>query len=108
MTLGGLFDLEDKETQISENEERMLDPNFWNDSDAANETISENNNLKKVVDGFNELRDALDDIETSHELLLEEHDEDLLEMLEESVRETSEKIKEYELNLLLSGEHDAL
>lgn len=108
MTLGGLFDLEDKEVQIRENEESMLDPNFWNDSDAANETISENNNLKKVVDGFNELRDAIEDIETSHELLREEHDADLLEMLEESVRETSEKINEYELNLLLSEEHDGL
>ncbi len=86
----------------------MLDPDFWNDSDKAAEVIAENNHLKKIVDGFNSLRDSLDDIETSHELLREEYDEELAELLDESVKETSAAIEEYELNLLLSGEHDAL
>lgn len=108
MTLGGLFDLEEKEIQIQEYEELMLDPNFWNDSDKAAEVIAENNHLKKIVDGFNLLRDSLDDIETSHELLREEYDEELAELLNESVKETSAAIEEYELNLLLSGEHDQL
>lgn len=108
MTSGGLFDLEDKETQIQENEELMLNPDFWNDSDKANEIIASNNYLKKIVDGFNELQAAVDDIETSHELLREEYDEELAELLEESVKETSANIEEYELNLLLSGEHDQL
>ena len=62
MTSGGLFDLEDKETQIQENEELMLDPDFWNDSDKANEIIAANNHLKKIVDGFNTLEAAVDDI----------------------------------------------
>ena len=108
MTLGGLFDLEEKETQIQENEELMLDPDFWNDSGKAAEVIAANNHLKKIVDGFNTLRASLDDIETSHELLREEYDEELAELLEESVNETSADIEEYELNLLLSGEHDQL
>src|SRR5690625_2185471 len=108
MTLGGLFDLEEKETQIQENEELMLDPDFWNDSDKAAEVIANNNYLKKIVDGFNSLSSSLDDIETSHELLREEYDEELAELLEESVKETSAAIEEYELNLLLSGEHDSL
>ena len=108
MTSGGLFDLEDKETQIQENEELMLDPDFWNDSDKANEIIAANNHLKKIVDGFNTLEAAVDDIETSHELLREEYDEELAEILEESVKETSDNIEAYELNLLLNGEHDQL
>lgn len=108
MTSGGLFDLEDKETQIQENEELMLDPDFWNDSDKANEIIAANNHLKKIVDGFYTLEAAVDDIETSHELLREEYDEELAEILEESVKETSDNIEAYELNLLLNGEHDQL
>src|SRR5699024_1670540 len=87
MTLGGLFDLEEKETQIQENEELMLDPDFWNDSDKAAEVIANNNYLKKIVDGFNSLSSSLDDIETSHELLREEYDEELAERSEEHTSE---------------------
>lgn len=108
MTLGGLFDLEEKETQIKENEEQMLDPDFWNDSNAANDLIAANNHLKKIVDGFNDLESSVDDIETSYELLREEHDSELEELLTDSIKETEDNIEEYELNLLLSGEHDAL
>ncbi|MCK1977641.1 peptide chain release factor 2 [Jeotgalicoccus huakuii] len=104
----GLFDLEEKETQIKENEEQMLDPNFWNDSDAANDVIASNNHLKKIVDGFNNLEASVDDIETSYELLREEHDSELEALLSDSIKETEDNIEEYELNLLLSGDHDAL
>ena len=108
MTLGGLFDLEEKETQIKENEEQMLDPDFWNDSNAANDLIAANNHLKKIIDGFNDLESSVGDIETSYELLREEHDSELEELLTDSIKETEDNIEEYELNLLLSGEHDAL
>jgi peptide chain release factor 2 len=108
MTLGGLFDLEEKETQIQENEEQMLDPTFWDDSQKANDLIASNNHLKKIVDGFKDIENSLDDIETSYELLKEEYDEELESMLVEAQADTETKIEEYELNLLLSEEHDPL
>ena len=33
--LGGLFDLEEKETNIQEYEEMMADPTFWDNQDKA-------------------------------------------------------------------------
>ncbi|WP_179647207.1 peptide chain release factor 2 [Salinicoccus kekensis] len=104
----GSLDLEEKETQIRENEEEMLQPEFWNDPAAAQKLIDSNNHVKKIADGFNELVELIDDIEVTHELLKEEYDEDMKEMLDESVKEAEEKFNEYELNILLSDEHDHL
>ena len=55
MTLGGLFDLEKKETQIREYEERMADPGFWDNQEEAQQVIDSNNNLKRVVDEFHNI-----------------------------------------------------
>ena len=48
----GLFDLENKETNIQEYEEMMVDPSFWDDQNKAQEIINKNNALKSVVNDF--------------------------------------------------------
>ncbi|MFD2830256.1 peptide chain release factor 2 [Corticicoccus populi] len=104
----GSLDLEEKETQIEEYEEQMADPGFWNDQEKAQDVIGKNNHLKKIVDAFREIEAALEDIEVTRELLKEDFDEDMKEMLETEVKDTDEKIKTFELNILLSDEHDHL
>src|SRR5699024_11938765 len=84
----------------------MVDPTFWDDPDKANEIIEKNNQLKKVVDGFNTLESEVNDIEVSLELLAEEDDDDLKEMMEATIEDVNEKSKEFELNILLSEDHD--
>ena len=84
----------------------MVDPTFWDDPDKANEIIEKNNQLKKVVDGFNMLESEVNDIEVSLELLAEEDDDDLKEIMETTIEDVNEKSKEFELNILLSGDHD--
>lgn len=84
----------------------MVDPTFWDDPDKANEIIEKNNQLKKVVDGFNTLESEVNDIEISLELLAEEDDDDLKEMMETTIEDVNDKSKEFELNILLSEERD--
>lgn len=84
----------------------MVEPNFWDDTDKANEIIEKNNQLKRVVDGFNSLEDEVNDIEVSLELLKEENDPDLQEMMEETIQNVKKESDEFELNILLSEEHD--
>lgn len=86
----------------------MADPGFWNDQEKAQDVIGKNNHLKKIVDAFREIEAALEDIEVTRELLKEDFDEDMKEMLETEVKDTDEKIKTFELNILLSDEHDHL
>lgn len=86
----------------------MADPSFWEDQDKAQDIIGKNNHLKKIVDAFKEIEAAVDDIEVTHELLKEDYDEDMKETLDEEVDATDEKIKTFELNILLNDEHDHL
>src|SRR5699024_12417043 len=85
------------ETQIHENEDKMVQPEFWNDPEEAQKVIDSNNHLKKIVDGFNDLKDSIDDIEVSLELLKEEDDEGMRKLLDKKVKEPKGSLVKMEL-----------
>ncbi|WP_242597059.1 peptide chain release factor 2 [Macrococcoides canis] len=103
----GLFDLEEKETNIKEYEEMMADPDFWNDGDRAQDIINKNNALKSVVQEFNTLEEGLENSEVLFEMYKEESDEDTLQELVEQLNTLQQIANDFELKMLLSGEFDA-
>ncbi|WP_153013159.1 MULTISPECIES: peptide chain release factor 2 [Heyndrickxia] len=103
----GSLELEEKETRIAELEERMLEPNFWDDQQEAQKIINESNALKEMVNGYRELESQQEDLEVTHELAKEENDSELKEELEAELEAFTEKLNEYELQLLLNGPYDA-
>lgn len=105
--LRGLFDLEEKETNIQEYEEMMTDPSFWDDQDKAQEIIDKNNALKSVVNAYRDLEANIEDMETTRELLLEEDDTSMKDELEASVLHFQNELNQFELQLLLDGPYDA-
>lgn len=107
IVLGGLFDLEEKETNIKEYEEMMADPDFWNDGNRAQDIINKNNALKSVVQEFNTLEEGLENSEVLFEMYKEESDEDTLQELVEQLNTLQQIANDFELKMLLSGEFDA-
>ena len=105
--LGGLFDLEEKETNIKEYEEMMADPDFWNDGDKAQDIINKNNALKSVVQEFSILEEGLENSEVLFEMYKEESDEDTHQELIEQLNTLQQIANDFELKMLLSGEFDA-
>ncbi|TDM19336.1 peptide chain release factor 2 [Macrococcoides caseolyticum] len=105
--LGGLFDLEGKETNIKEYEEMMADPDFWNDGDKAQDIINKNNALKSVVQEFSTLEEGLENSEVLFEMYKEESDEDTHQELIEQLNTLQQIANDFELKMLLSGEFDA-
>ncbi|MED4962696.1 peptide chain release factor 2 [Heyndrickxia coagulans] len=103
----GSLELEEKETRIAELEERMLEPNFWDDQQEAQKIINESNALKEMVNGYRELESQQKDLEVTYELAKEENDQELKEELEAELEGFTEKLNEYELQLLLNGPYDA-
>ena len=103
----GLFDLENKETNIQEYEEMMAEPNFWDNQTKAQDIIDKNNALKAIVNGYKTLQAEVDDMDATWDLLQEEFDEEMKEDLEQEVINFKAKVDEYELQLLLDGPHDA-
>lgn len=106
MNLGGLFDLDHKKEQIKQLEEKMAEPTFWDNHDDAQKVIDESNWLKSKVDNFQSMADEMDDANVMYELVKEENDEELLSDLSETVNELRHKVKEFELEMLLSEPYD--
>lgn len=106
-TSGGLFDLDALDERIAEIEQEMAQPDFWNDNVKAQQVINENNELKDKRDNFVQLRDQLDDLATTVELLAEEPDPELQAGLDHSFIETQKALEQYRLTQLLDGEYDA-
>lgn len=106
MSLGGLFDLDIKSQAIRELEEKMSVPTFWDDHDAAQKVINEANALKEQVNEFQELADNTDDVEVLYELVKEEDDAELAAELFEEIQSLISKVKDFELQMLLSEPYD--
>ncbi|WNS81327.1 peptide chain release factor 2 [Domibacillus sp. DTU_2020_1001157_1_SI_ALB_TIR_016] len=102
----GSLDLENKEARMAELEDRMLDPDFWNDQQGAQTVINESNALKELVNEYKDLVETQENLEMTHELLKEENDADLHEELANETKEFQTRLENFELQLLLSEQHD--
>ncbi|EGQ1677566.1 peptide chain release factor 2 [Staphylococcus pseudintermedius] len=105
--LRGSLDLENKETNIQEYEEMMADPQFWDNQERAQTIIDQNNAIKSVVNNYYEVAETLEEMAATYELLQEEYDDEMKDDLEQEVIGFQTKVDQFELQLLLDGEHDA-
>ncbi|WP_400162337.1 peptide chain release factor 2 [Brevibacillus sp. TJ4] len=102
----GSLDLPEKQERIGELEERMLAPDFWDDNDQAQKTISELNAIKGMVETMSKLDSQYEDIEVMLELVIEEGDNSMVQDLYDSTRELRKAFEDFELELLLSDQYD--
>jgi peptide chain release factor 2 len=84
----------------------MVHPDFWNDQQAAQTVINEANGLKDQVNEFYGLNESFENLELTYELVKEENDEELRSELEVELLQLTERLSQYELQLLLSEEYD--
>ncbi|WHY56552.1 peptide chain release factor 2 [Peribacillus simplex] len=103
----GLFDLDEKEARIAQLENEMTHPDFWNDQQKAQNVINETNALKEQVNQLSELNESYENLDLTYELVKEENDQELLAELEEEITILSQKMNDFELQLLLSEEYDS-
>ncbi|WP_419882262.1 peptide chain release factor 2 [Peribacillus sp. B-H-3] len=102
----GSLDLEEKEARIAELDNVMTDPDFWNDQQKAQTVINEANALKDQVNQLSELNESYENLDLTYELVKEESDAELQAELEQEIMELSQKMNDFELQLLLSEEYD--
>ncbi|MFD6208050.1 MULTISPECIES: peptide chain release factor 2 [unclassified Peribacillus] len=103
----GLFDLDEKEARIAQLENEMTHPDFWNNQQKAQTVINETNALKEQVNQLSDLNESYENLDLTYELVKEENDEELLAELEEEITVLSQKMNDFELQLLLSEEYDS-
>ncbi len=101
MTLGGHFDVVNKEKRLQELNKLILEPHFWDDPKEAGIVNSELSNLKKEINQYNEtnfLLDYLEEICKTEDTITNDINEQLDILLK-----NIDVLKNY---LYLSGEYD--
>ncbi|MDO4664114.1 MAG: peptide chain release factor 2 [Erysipelotrichaceae bacterium] len=104
--LGESLDLPSKKEKIKEYDQMMLEDGFWSDQKKAQNIIRRQNSLKDIVSSYSELRELFDGLNETAEALKAELDEELLEMASLEAQEAVEKMDDFEVKVLLSGEYD--
>ena len=92
--------------ELAETEKKMERPDFWNDRERAEETVSKLKALRSVLDPFRELHDKIEELK---ELIsLEETDGggSLVGEIGAEIGALEDKLNAFELLILLSGPHD--
>ena len=98
--------INEKRSQLSEEELKTQDPEFWNDSKKAELQMKSIRSLKYWIEAFDVLNSEFEDVEVLYEFAKEgEGDEDEVDRQFESL---SEKVEELELKNMLSSEEDSL
>lgn len=84
----------------------MSMPDFWNDQEKAQAVINEANSLKEQVNEFHDLNETYENLEVAFELVKEEPDPELQADIEKELLEFTERMNQFELELLLNGPYD--
>ena len=93
------------EEEIALLENRMTEPDFWDDNLAAQKTSQELNDLKLKYDTFHNMESLSDEAEILYELADEEPS--MQADLEDSLEKLDKMMSSYEMTLLLSEPYDA-
>ena len=101
---GLLFDLEQLDSEISSLSQKSEEENFWNNRQEALEIINRLNHCKEIVETYRDLIAKHQDLEE----LLSFDDDSFLEQIESSLDELKSKSKDFELQILFTGEFDDL
>ena len=92
--------------RLDEIEQMQQDPNFWNDAEKAGKISQEKTRTERILETYNNAKDALIDAQEYFEMAKAEKDEETLEMLFEDAQSLQEHINALEVQMMLSGEHD--
>ena len=106
LKLGGLFDLENKNKEISKLKKQIESPGFWNDKNTSNEIIKKVNSLKNITDNINTLKSQIEtNIETIN-LLLDQPDEELYSIIKDNYDKLINEVNTLRLETYLNGKYD--
>ena len=105
MKLGGIFDIEAINKKIEELEQKTFETNFWN-TENSQEILKNISVNKKMIEEYEELNSALDDLNTMVEFI-EMGDDSFESEIGEKLHEAENKIQDFKIKLLLDEKYDS-
>jgi peptide chain release factor 2 len=84
----------------------MANTGFWDDTRRAQGLVRERNDLSRLVGRSGDLSGELADLRALWEMAIEEADESLEPEIQASLQRLRKELQEFELTVVLSGDHD--
>lgn len=100
------FDLPGKQAIIDQVQAEMADDNFWNDRRGAQARINTMNQMKEIVEGYENMLSTFSQLYETVEMLKQEFDEELSSLVEMEYEEQLENFEKFEVKILLSHDYD--
>ncbi len=95
------------QARLDEIEQMQQDQDFWNDATNAAKISQEKTKTERILATYTDANDAVADAVEYFEMAKSEKDEETLEMLYEDADSLQERTNALEVQMMLSGEHDA-
>ncbi|WP_392486217.1 peptide chain release factor 2 [Haloimpatiens sp. FM7315] len=105
--MGLLFDLDTLKIRLSEYENRMQEPDFWNDTCISQEITQKSKIIKDKIEGFNEILNRTEDLEMLVEMSIEEEDDSAVTEIKSEIKFLEKDIESIKIKTMLSGEYDS-
>ena len=102
--MGGFFDADSKRKELKKLEAKISDPEFWNDSEAAQKIVQQRSRLEKALNQQENFETGVSDAEVLFEFA--ESDENSAKELNDLIVKLEREVDEAETQSLLSGETD--
>jgi peptide chain release factor 2 len=93
--------------RLAEIAEMEMQEDFWSDAKRAGEIQKEKNRLERLLKKYEEAESAVNDAMELFEMATEEKDEETLQTLFDEAPEIEERVNKVEVEVMLSGPHDA-
>lgn len=106
MSLGGIFDYQDKSEKLVEVNRELELPEVWNQPEKAQALGKERASLELVVNTINDMDQGLADTAEMLELAIAEQDEGLVNSLTQELNELEKKLAALEFRRMFAGEMD--
>jgi len=106
MNSGGLFDYDQKKSQLLILQQEIQKDGFWNEPEQAQKLIAESNGLKNQLDAFDALKSQYQESEELIQLLEEHEDPEWMKELNAILRSLRNALESLELSTLLSEPYD--
>lgn len=104
--LGGIFDLDKKETELASLESKTAEAAFWNDNAGAQKILQQITILKGWVEGWKKLEGLANDSSALLDLAAESNEESVLGEIQRDIVKLKKGIEELEFKNMLGGVDD--
>ncbi len=104
--LGKQLRVEELRAQAADEEQKTLDPSFWNDPDKSSRILQSIKQKKDTVEGYERLVARLEDAIVLAEMAIEASDEDSVEEVQSELDAITAEKEKQRIGVLLCGEYD--